>query len=369
MRRAWSRRREAAIGGSSAPYAHDGPVKGVLGRRPLRPVGALSCGVLDPKPIPWRHGVVVALVCVVLAAASLAVPSVPTYDPMAWLVWGREISSGELHTTGGPSTDGTGAGTKLLRRFEGDFLDLPTGFTHFDGVTWFVAEDDAHGFELWRTDGTPEGTQLARDIVPGPESSFPGDLVVTDDFLFFTAYDDEHGAEPWLIRPAAPTAEEPPPADDGPPVRISPLPLPDTPKPGGADARDADGPRAAAAFRARRDALARHRQRLRGRVQRARAGRARAPRASAQASHGTAAPVPVRGGHRHEVAIERTVAASPHGAVRGPRGRAVPADSRRNLSGRVERDRIGPQASVERRASGGAAGSMVRPLLEPVGDN
>ena len=43
------------------------------------------------------------LVCVLLGGASLAVPSVPTYDPMAWLLWGREISSGELHTTGGPS--------------------------------------------------------------------------------------------------------------------------------------------------------------------------------------------------------------------------------------------------------------------------
>jgi hypothetical protein len=43
------------------------------------------------------------VVCVLLAVASLVVPSVPTYDPMAWLLWGREISSGELHTTGGPS--------------------------------------------------------------------------------------------------------------------------------------------------------------------------------------------------------------------------------------------------------------------------
>jgi hypothetical protein len=46
---------------------------------------------------------VVPVACLVLAAASLALPSAPTYDPMAWLVWGREIASGELHTTGGPS--------------------------------------------------------------------------------------------------------------------------------------------------------------------------------------------------------------------------------------------------------------------------
>ena len=50
-----------------------------------------------------RRKVVVPLACVVVAASSLVVRSAPTYDPMAWLVWGREIASGQLHTTGGPS--------------------------------------------------------------------------------------------------------------------------------------------------------------------------------------------------------------------------------------------------------------------------
>ena len=75
---------------------------------------------------PVRRVVVVVLVCVLLAAASLAVPSVPTYDPMAWLVWGREISSGELHTTGGPS-----------------WKPLPVLFT-----TMFAPAGDA-ALELW----------------------------------------------------------------------------------------------------------------------------------------------------------------------------------------------------------------------------
>jgi hypothetical protein len=63
----------------------------------------MSRGASPPTPSPGRRIVIVGLVCVLLAVASLAVPSVPTYDPMAWLLWGREISSGELHTTGGPS--------------------------------------------------------------------------------------------------------------------------------------------------------------------------------------------------------------------------------------------------------------------------
>jgi hypothetical protein len=42
-------------------------------------------------------------VAVVLAALSLLIPSTPSYDPWAWLVWGREIEHINLQTTGGPS--------------------------------------------------------------------------------------------------------------------------------------------------------------------------------------------------------------------------------------------------------------------------
>jgi hypothetical protein len=39
----------------------------------------------------------------VLAAASLALPFYPVYDPWAWLVWGRELVGGGLETAAGPS--------------------------------------------------------------------------------------------------------------------------------------------------------------------------------------------------------------------------------------------------------------------------
>ena len=41
--------------------------------------------------------------CLALAALSLLLPSAPSYDPWAWVVWGREILSLDLDTTGGPS--------------------------------------------------------------------------------------------------------------------------------------------------------------------------------------------------------------------------------------------------------------------------
>src|SRR3954463_8926267 len=39
--------------------------------------------------------------CVLLAIASLVLPSGPTYDPYAWLIWGRDLAHLDLVTTAG----------------------------------------------------------------------------------------------------------------------------------------------------------------------------------------------------------------------------------------------------------------------------
>ena len=44
-----------------------------------------------------------AVVALLIGALSLLIPSTPSYDPWAWIVWGREIVHLKLHTTGGPS--------------------------------------------------------------------------------------------------------------------------------------------------------------------------------------------------------------------------------------------------------------------------
>jgi hypothetical protein len=44
-----------------------------------------------------------AAVALALAALTLLYPSTPTYDPWAWIIWGREIAHIDLQTTGGPS--------------------------------------------------------------------------------------------------------------------------------------------------------------------------------------------------------------------------------------------------------------------------
>jgi ELWxxDGT repeat protein len=77
-------------------------------------------------------------------------------------------------------SDGTAEGTRLLKDIDPRFQQWDTqrydqsGFPYRitprgDGVL-FIADDGAHGKELWASDGTPEGTRLALDAKPGPAS-------------------------------------------------------------------------------------------------------------------------------------------------------------------------------------------------------
>jgi len=71
-------------------------VTGTAVRR--RPAGATA----PDQAHPGSEGRQLA-VCVVLAAASLTLPSGLGFDPWAWLVWGRELMDGAFSTTAGPS--------------------------------------------------------------------------------------------------------------------------------------------------------------------------------------------------------------------------------------------------------------------------
>jgi Glycosyltransferase family 87 len=65
---------------------------------PPRPASAQVGEARRRLPMP-----LLLAACLGLAALSLLMVSAPTYDPWAWIIWGREITQWDLVTTDGPS--------------------------------------------------------------------------------------------------------------------------------------------------------------------------------------------------------------------------------------------------------------------------
>ena len=62
---------------------------------------------------------------------------------------------------------------------------------------FFAADDGSGDVELWKSDGTVEGTVRVADIRSGPQGSLPYGLVAAAERVVFTAYSEEHGRELW----------------------------------------------------------------------------------------------------------------------------------------------------------------------------
>jgi ELWxxDGT repeat protein len=108
-----------------------------------------------------------------------------------------------IHGTELWRSDGTEAGTALVKDIApgmaSSFVRIVEGsaMTEFHGLLYFVADDGVHGAELWRSDGTAQGTYMASDINRDGPASFPASLTVMFDRLYFSADDGVHGRELW----------------------------------------------------------------------------------------------------------------------------------------------------------------------------
>jgi ELWxxDGT repeat protein len=126
------------------------------------------------------------------------------------------------------STDGTARGTQLLKNFNAEFRTQKPGATrtylyaanqliNCNGTLYFRATDqeavadpqDSHGWELWRSDGTPEGTRMVVDLLPGPGHGVldTGANSFIDGHLYFAGTAGRFGFEPWRLEIAPPDQE------------------------------------------------------------------------------------------------------------------------------------------------------------------
>jgi ELWxxDGT repeat protein len=98
-------------------------------------------------------------------------------------------SSGVVPTAVSVSTDSSSITYDLVSRQE---------LTAVGDTLFFAANDGIHGYELWKSDGTDEGTAIVKDLRPYQlADSAPFELTAMGDTLYFVAKDVVHDYQLW----------------------------------------------------------------------------------------------------------------------------------------------------------------------------
>ncbi len=100
-------------------------------------------------------------------------------------------------------TDGTAAGTTLvkdirLNLFGATLSSFPEQMIAAQDFFYFLASDNEHGKEIWRSDGTADGTVLLKDINEGIRPANISQMKTFNNTLVFMADDGVNGRELWI---------------------------------------------------------------------------------------------------------------------------------------------------------------------------
>ncbi|HEX5086971.1 MAG TPA: ELWxxDGT repeat protein [Nocardioides sp.] len=121
------------------------------------------------------------------------------------------LLAGSTHGTELWKSNGTKAGTVLVKTLNpggmsNDYDYDPASLTAAGTLLYFTDDDETHGRELWKSNGTKAGTVLVKDIYPGgfdsdgyryPNESYPSFLATVGGKLYFAATDSTRGRELW----------------------------------------------------------------------------------------------------------------------------------------------------------------------------
>ncbi len=96
------------------------------------------------------------------------------------------------------ASDGTVAGTQIVRDIHpGPGDSHPTGLVGIGGRVFFFAEDGMTQREVWSSDGTREGTWRLSNLPPTPTEGYPSELTTAGGQLYFLAWSASNGIDLW----------------------------------------------------------------------------------------------------------------------------------------------------------------------------
>jgi ELWxxDGT repeat protein len=95
-------------------------------------------------------------------------------------------------------SDGTSEGTVRVKDIRsGSSSGNPRNLAAMGNTLYFSATDGSDNRELWKSDGTEDGTVMVKDIQLGSSSSDPEYLTVLGSTLYFSADNGTNGSELW----------------------------------------------------------------------------------------------------------------------------------------------------------------------------
>jgi ELWxxDGT repeat protein len=156
----------------------------------------------------YQHGPA-AIIC--LASFAYAqVPEIINNDLIVYNVYKACVPADSIYYFAGHDgdydnelwrTNGTPEGTYRVANVNQGGPANPNEFTMVGDQLFFLAADDNGTEQLYKSDGTADGTYMLKNINEEPGAvayhSYPARFFVTDDLLYFVANDGVHGAELW----------------------------------------------------------------------------------------------------------------------------------------------------------------------------
>lgn len=127
--------------------------------------------------------------------------SISTTTTQNWVLFKGKVyfvaSDQNVYGTEIYRTDGTTQGTELFIDLAGGiFSKYPHSLTVAGDKLFFLGDYKTNGYELWVTDGTVNGTRIIPNVEALPEYYSLGNIIAHNGVLYFTAY-NQYGYEVW----------------------------------------------------------------------------------------------------------------------------------------------------------------------------